>query len=150
MLCSTTTRIKIMERPKVTQEMIMEAAGKVAASNAWDADQASDLGKEYRSHMDGYTLAKALEDNCGWDIAVSDVEALDCMGAEVRAIHRTACLAWAQVHDIQPPLPIGAMTTRGEITGIYEHDAACYLIRQSGETNESRRLIVKFEDACAA
>jgi len=54
-------------------------------------------------------------------------------------------------HDgSQPPMPIGTMTTQGKITGIYEHDAACYQIRENGETNESRRLIVRFEDARAA
>lgn len=139
-----------MERPKVTKEMIAEAAKKLAAENGWDADQAADVAKVYRSHIDGYELAKELESSCFWNITVMDVDALDGMDSEVREIHRAACLVWAREHDIQPPLPIGTMTTRGEITGIYEHDAACYLIRESGETNESRRLIVRFEEARAA
>ena len=78
-----------------------------------------------------------------------DVEALDYMDCEVRNIHRAACLSWVLENNIQPPLPIGTMTTRGEITGISTHDAASYLIRENGETNESRRLIVRFEDASA-
>jgi hypothetical protein len=41
------------------------------------------------------------------------------------------------------------MTTRGEITGIYEYGAACYLVREPG-AGESRRLIVRFEDAIPA
>lgn len=134
-------------RPKITPEMIAEAARKLAADNGWGADQAADIAKVYRSHMDGYGLAKELESRHLWDIGVIEVEALDCMDGEVRAIHRAACKEWAKEHDIQPPLPIGTMTTRGEITGIYEHDAACYLIRADGEANESRRLIVRFEDA---
>lgn len=139
-----------MERPKVTPEMIAAAANKLASQNGWRTDQAADVAKVYRSHMDGYELAKELESRCYWDISVMDVNDLDCMDSEVREIHRSACLAWAKEHDIQPPLPIGTMTTRGEITGIYDHDAACYLVRKSGETNESRRLIVRFEDARAA
>lgn len=139
-----------MERPKVTQEMIVQAAQKLAAENRWDADQAAEVAAEYRTHMDGYQLAKELDSRHGWRISVMDVDALDCMDSEVREIHRAACLAWAKEHDVQPPLPIGTMTTRGEITGIYEHDAAYYKVREPGETNDSRRLLVKFEDARAA
>jgi len=139
-----------MERPKVTPEMIAQAAQKLAAENGWDAEQVADVAKCYRSHIDGYELAKELESRCYWSISVMDVDALDCIDSEVREIHRAACLAWAKDHDVQPPLPIGTMTTRGEITGISTHDAAAYLIRENGETNEGRRLIVRFEDARAA
>lgn len=139
-----------MERPKVTKEMISDAARKLATENGWDEDQAADVAKVFDSHMDGYELAKALESRCGWTIQVIDVEALDGMDLEVRELHRAACKAWALEHNIQPPLPIGTMTTKGEITGVYEHDVACYLIRGFGETNDSRKLIVRFEDARAA
>lgn len=138
-----------MNRPTITPDIIAEAAKKLAADNLWDADQAADLAKTYRYPMDGYELAKNLELHCCWDISVMDVDALDCMDTEVRELHRAACMTWAKENDIQPPLPVGTMTTQGEITGIYEHDAACYLIRAIGETNESRRLIVRFEDAKA-
>lgn len=139
-----------MERPKITQEMIVQAAQKLAADNGWDDNQVADLAKVYGPYMDGYQLAKELESRCYWNITVMDVDALDCLDTEVRAIHRAACMAWVKEHDIQPPLPVGTMTTQGEIAGIYEHDAACYLIREHGETNPSRHLIVRFEDARAA
>lgn len=139
-----------MERPKVTQEMITQAAQKLAAENGLDAEQVADVAKHWRNHMNGYQLAKDLENYCGWDISVEDVDALDCIGSEVRELHRQACISWAKEHGIQPPLPIGAMTTRGEITGVSQYDVACYLIREHGETNESRRLVVRFEDARAA
>lgn len=139
-----------MERPKVTPKMILQAAQKLAADNQWDADKVADIVKCYRIHIDGYELAKELESCCSWDISVMDVEALDCMDSEVREIHRAACLKWAKKHNIQPPLSIGTITTHGEITGISSHDAASYLVRKHGETNESRRLIVRFEDARAA
>lgn len=138
-----------MERPKVTPEMIVEAVQGLAAENGWDAQQVADVAKEYRSHIDGYELAKALESNCHWCICAADVAALDCVDMDVREIHQVACLAWAKEHNIQPPLPIGTLTTKGEIVSIYEHDAACYLVRAPNETIESRRLIVRFEDARA-
>lgn len=139
-----------MERPKVTPEMIAQAAQSLAAENGWDAEQVADVAKHWRSYMNGYELAKELDTYCGWEINVSDVEALDCIGSEVLEIHRAACMAWAKENDVQPPLPIGTMTTRGEITGISTHYAAAYMIRETGETNECRRLIVRFEDARAA
>lgn len=139
-----------MERPKVTPEMIAQAAQKLASENGWDSEQVDDVAKHWRRCMNGYELAKELDTYCGWEIDVSDVEALDCIDSEVRGIHRAACWEWAKEHNVQPPLPIGTMTTRGEITGISKYDAAAYLIRENGEINESRRLIVLFEDARAA
>lgn len=139
-----------MKRPTVTQEMIEKAAQKLALNYEWNEDNVTDIVKFYRNNMDGYKLAKRLESYAGWDITVSDVDALDCIDSMVHDILRLAGLQWEKECDIQPPLPVGTMTTRGEITGIYEHEAACYLIRENGETNESRRLIMRFEDARAA
>src|SRR5574343_2074500 len=84
------------------------------------------------------------------NIATDDVIALDNMNKEVREMHRKACIAWAKDNDIQPPFPIGTMTTKGEITGISEYHAASYLVKENGQKNETRRLIVKFEDAIQA
>jgi hypothetical protein len=136
------------QRPTVTPEMIQQAAQRLAAENGWNGDEAKEIASVYRRHMNGYSLAKELDSRYCWDISVLDVESLDCMDSYVRSIHDAACMAWAKEQNIQPPLPIGTMTTRGEITGIYEHGAACYLIREN-ETDDSRRLIVRFEDARA-
>lgn len=136
-----------MQRPKITQEIIEQAAKDLAAEMGWDEAQAAEIANVYRLHMDGYQLAKGLESVHLWDITVVEVDALDSMDSTVREIHRKVCMGWARENDIQPPLTIGTMTTRGEITGIYEHDAACYLVREHEETSVSRRLIVRFEDA---
>ena len=139
-----------MERPKVTPEMVFEAATKLAKANGWDTDQAADLASSYRRHMDGYQLAKNLERRHCWEITVSDVNALDCMDSDVREILTHACMVWARENDIQPPLPVGTMTTLGEITGLYKYEAACYEVLEPGCIEPSRRRIVRYEDACAA
>ena len=137
-----------MERPKVTRDMITAAAQVFCAREGWDADQASDLARVCRSaNMDGYELAKELDGVCGWMPTAQDVETLDNFGHEVRELHREACIIWARDNNIQPPLPVGTITTQGEITGIYAHDAACYEIRRPGDTEPTRRYIVRFEDA---
>jgi hypothetical protein len=136
-----------MNRPKVTPELIATVAAAFCSSHSWDASQADDLARAYRSGMDGYELAKALDTYHGWMPTADDVASLDCFGSDVREAHRQACIAWARDNNIQPPLPIGTMTTRGEITGISEWDGATYLIRENGCTQASRRLLVRFEDA---
>lgn len=138
----------MIERPKITPELIEATAVAFGMSNGWDADQAADLTRVYRGgHMDGYELAKALDSECGWSPTAQDVETLDGFCDEVRAAHRKVCIAWANENNIQPPLPVGSITTQGEITGIYAHDAACYEIRRAGDTEPTRRYIVRFEDA---
>ena len=139
-----------MERPKVTPEMVSEAATKLATANGWDTDQASDVASAYSRYMDGYQLAKELERKHGWLITAPDVEALDCMDSDVREILKHACMEWARENDIQPPLPVGTMTTLGKITGLYKYEAACYEVLEPGCTEPSRRRIVRYEDACAA
>ena len=132
-------------RPAVTPSMKLQAAKNIAARNNWEAERADDIAEAFDCHDDGYELAKKLDNDYGWDISAMDVDALDQMDSEVHTLHRAACIEWAKEHDIQPPHPVGTMTPRGEITGIYEHDAAMYLIRRPGEQS-SRREIVRFED----
>ena len=136
-----------MNRPQLTKELIATTAATYCEQNGWDADQAADLASVCNRHMDGYDLAKELEQACGWLPTAQDVEVLDGFGSALRAAHRKACITWARENNIQPPLPVGTMTTLGEITGIYAYDGACYEVRVTGDTDPTRRRIVRFEDA---
>lgn len=137
-----------MNRPTLTKELLAATAAAFCERNGWDADQAADLARVCHSqHMDGYALARALERTCYWDPTAQDVETLDSFGYDLREALRQARIAWARDNNIQPPLPIGTMTTRGQITGIYEHDGATYMVRENGCTQQGRHLLVKFEDA---
>ena len=139
-----------MDRPKLTKELITATAAAFCERNGWDAEQAADLAGVCRSeHMDGYELAKALEQRCYWSPTAMDVETLDTFSADLREALREARISWAHDNNVQPPFPVGTMTTRGEITGIYDHDGACYEIRKPGDANPTRRYIVPFEDARA-
>ena len=136
-----------MERPKMTHELITAVAQTFCADNGWDEEQAADLARVCRSgHMDGYELAKELDSLCSWMPTAQDVETLDNFSYAVREAHRQTCLAWAHDNNVLPPLPIGTMTTRGEITGIYAHDAATYEVRKHGATDPTLRQLVRFED----
>lgn len=138
-----------MDRPKITRELIAAAAKTFCARNGWDEQQAEDLGRVAYAHMDGYELAKELDHVCYWSPTAQDVDTLDWFSHEINEAHRQACAAWARDNNVQPPLPIGTMTTRGEITGISKYSPACYEIRKPGDTEPTRRYIVPFEDAKA-
>lgn len=136
-----------MNRPQLTKELIAATAATFCEENGWDADQAADLASVWSGHMDGYELAKELDRMCGWSPTAQDVEVLDGFDSDLREAHRKVCIAWARENNIQPPLPIGTMTTLGEITGISARYGACYEIRMTGDTDPTRRRIVRFEEA---
>ena len=137
-----------MDRPKLSKKLIAATAAAFCERNGWDADQAADLARVCsHAHMDGYELAKALDCICYWTPTAQDVETLDNFGCDVREAHRQVCIAWARDNNVLPPLPMGTITTQGEITGVSSHSPACYEIRKPGDTDPTRRYIVRFEDA---
>ena len=136
-----------MDRPKVTKEMILEAAKQIAENLDVDAET---IAEHYRHPMDGYQLARELDRYAHLDLAMADVEELDGMSGIVDRLHSEAEKKWAAENDIQPPLPIGTTIKQGVIARIYEYAAARYLVKENGCTQEGRHLIVKFEDAKVA
>lgn len=136
-----------MGRPKITEEMILEAAKQIAEHLDGDAET---IAENYEHPMDGYQLAKELDRNAYWDLTMSDVEELDGMSTIVERLHSEAEKKWVSENNIQPPLPVGTTIKQGVIDGIYEHAAARYRVKETGCTQAGRFLLVKFEDAVAA
>lgn len=154
-------------RPK---EMTKAIAEKVAREIAGELDKSGHLaGRQVdgavldivqcaRRDMDGYALAKALDDDCFWDCNFALAEALDSFSSMVDHEIRAAEKAWAERNDIKPPLAIHTRVKwregpAGEITDIYEHGAAKYLIKVDGDPDAAPprhvRRIVNFEDVTA-
>jgi hypothetical protein len=144
-------------RPTVTDAMKLKAALPIAMEMLFD-DGAKDIADNGSLHSDGYTLAKALESD-GWDISREDIDTLDEFSHNLSDELEQAEKQWAEINDIQPPLPIGTRITvarsgEGEITGVYQHGAAKYEVRLDSNTAaqdaSNTRRIIKFEDAAAA
>lgn len=136
-----------MNRPKITKEMVLEAAKEIAKKLGGDAETIAD---HYQHPMDGYELARELDRYAGWgDLNMQDVEELDCMRSIVDRLQREAEKKWFAESDIQPPLPIGATIKQGVIVDIYKHAPARYSVKENGCTKDGRYLLVKFEDAVA-
>lgn len=141
-----------MERPKVNKEMIAEAAKLTAKQTSnIDDDERDDLERDiikaYCYLMDGFQLAKYMEDY-GWVVDTIFVEDMDSMDNYVRQVHQREQFKWEKEFDIKPPYPVGTKTTKGEITGISEYGAAQYKIKPYGQEDETcgkRRRIVNFE-----
>jgi hypothetical protein len=150
-------------RPTVTDEMKLSAAMPIARqmlSEVSDSVEsgAIDIARNGRLHIDGYELAKALESD-GWDISREDIDTLDEFERNLDCELAVAEKEWAELNDIQPPLPIGSRVTtphsgEGEITGIYQYGAAKYEVRLDSNSEQddacNSRLIIRFEDATAA
>ena len=117
-----------------------------------------DLVKCGRTHIDGYELAKELEDRCHWECDLEMANELDSFAHAASEEIRKAEKAWAAREAIVPPLPLGAHvkikswreTETGLIDGIYEYGAAQYLIKIDADPEADRpsrsRRIVNFED----
>lgn len=141
-------------RPTATPEILLKAAMEVEKDLAqWGnwADQCEGVGRALArisggQHMNGYQLAKQLESDCAlFDVDAEVVETLDSFGHEVDRLLTDLEKQWEHEHQVQPPHPIGTVLTDGPITGIYEHEAATYLVDHGRGRN--CRLLIKYENA---
>lgn len=137
----------LIARPPISEATIQAAAHAFAVQNGWTHALTEDLIAVYRPYMNGYAIAKELEDKRGWSITASDVEVLDSFEIDVRELHRQACIAWEREHAVKPPFPIGTVILQGQITGISDREPATYLVKEHGLIDGRSRLLIKFEDA---
>lgn len=137
---------KTPPRPKVTKDMIVEAATKILNANRIN-ECADDVGSEYRHGIDPYELAKKLENSCGWSVDSWVVEALGSLHFEIDSLHKSACENWVSQYNIRPSLENGTEIQQGVIDGVYQYSPAYYRVKEHGCTKDGRFLLVKFEDA---
>lgn len=140
--------IKVPERPKVDKEMIEAAARKLVDVNAtFDGCNFEEIADQYYYGIDGYELAKRLDDHYYWDIDAAMVSELDSMDGIVRDLWQEKQREWVNEFNIQPTLENGTHITKGVIDGVSTYHAACYNVKEYGCEKQNRYLIVKFEDA---
>lgn len=115
------------------------------------ADVARDIADAWHYGMNGYELAKTLENSYGWcGLDLQDAEDLDCIDSVVRGVDEAARKEWVAQWDIKPPFPVGTELTQGRIASVCDYSAATYRVKERGCTNEGHYLLVKFENAKAA
>lgn len=147
-------------RPKnLTPEMLLSIGTELAAMLAksghiekGDVEAcAADIAKVGRLHIDGYELAKSLDDRCYWDCNLMMADDLDAFSSLADDKIKAAQREWAERNNVQPPYPIGTRvkTKRGElgvIDEVYSHGVAQYLVKMDNETRPTCRSILAFED----
>ena len=152
-------------RPKLTPEIRLIAARRLVADllkggclGPHDDLEgcAADIAAEGGFWTDGYSLAKSLDDHHGWSPTAEMVDILDSFYGYTHHALEAAEKEWLARNPVEPPLPVGARVKlksgeTGEITGIYEHGPAKFLVAIDGDKmtgiNTSGRRIVNFEDA---
>ncbi len=140
-------------RPKANEEIIRIAAGSIITQFSKPPTQGDedyyvrDILDSYHYSMDGYELAKRLDDHCGWDIDVNTVNVLDDMDHEVRNVVENREKEWAKEYNIQPTLAMNTKIKEGVIVGIDEYHAARYKVKAYDCVYDNRYLLIKFEDA---
>jgi len=129
--------------------MKVEAAKEIATLINGNDEDADTFATHFSGHMDGYEFARKLDRHAGYCFCMADIEMLDGMYWAVEEIRRRHEKKWFIANDIKPPLDIGVEIKQGRITGIDEYSTACYRIKENGCTDDSRFLIIRFEDAKA-
>jgi hypothetical protein len=117
------------------------------------------LAKASDRHLDGYQLAKRLDDWHHWDCNLAMAEDLDNFSRYLEDELRKAELAWFERTNPAPPFPDGARIAfgrnkTGTIDRIFEYGPAKYSVKVDGDpeadTEARRRSILNFEDVRAA
>lgn len=166
-MTTATVSTAIEPRPKTaTREMKHAAAERTVDSlishghlaPAERADSIESLAKVGERYMDGYQIAKRLDDWSHWDCDLEMAEDLDSFPGHLDDELRKAEQAWFDRTQPQPPFPVGARIAFGRdsvgvIDSVYDHGPAKYAVKVDGDgeadTPTCRRSIVNFEDVRA-
>jgi hypothetical protein len=135
-------------RPEISKDTILIAALKISRYIRGENEEsdAEDIADCYYEHIDGYELAKRLENDCHWDISVDMIEHLDSMEHYVSEEHEIVLKKWVIDSKIEPPFENGTKVKQGVIAGIYEYGAAKFLVKRNGCTDDRSFGIINFED----
>jgi hypothetical protein len=138
---------KAMKRPTVTNEIVREAAEYVL--RAADDDEIEAVVKIYNHPMDGYRIARALEDELIENYTTNDVLEFDGISSRVDNSLREKEWQWVKEWNIQPPLPAGTAIKQGIIHDVCIYRPATYRVAEYRSTSPDGFLLVKFENAVA-
>ncbi len=155
-----------MTKPRpteTTEDMKREVARDICAALVEDGHfsqndaeaRAGDLVSAITHRADGYQLARKLDDDFGWSISLSVIEALEGCRYQLDEEILHAQRDWVKEEGIQPVFVSGQpVVLRSGETGVIDcvskHRPACYEVKIDGDEKadgpmKSRRLC-RFED----
>jgi len=157
------TDTKTPKRPtRICGNGIIEAAREIATdlaragqipSGETEEGIAAEIAHVGEWHMNGYELAKELDNRYSWDIDADIVETLDGWSHVCRKQLIIIQRKWVEENDITPPYPDGTRVRAryggdwvdGKIDGVYGRGVAQYLIDLIPPMPNKGRAIVYFE-----
>jgi hypothetical protein len=139
--------VKTMKRPTVTDEIVREAATFVLKTA--DDDEIDAIVKIYHHPMDGYRIARALEDELRENYTIDDALDFDGIGSRIDSRLLKHEWQWAREWNIQPPYSEGTAIMQGIIHDVCSYRPATYRVAEYRITTPDRFLLIKFEDAVA-
>lgn len=113
-----------------------------------------DIAKYADCHMDGYEIAKRLDDTYHWDCDLELAEDLDGWGHCYSEKLRERQKEWAATADLGAPFEPGTRVTAiwgrdtytGKIKEVYEFGPAQYVVEIDGRNNNGGGAVVDFEN----
>lgn len=95
--------------------------------------------------MDGYQIARALEQHKHWDCDMAIAEIVDRYSTLCGDLLRAAEEQWGKENPMEPPYPVGVWVSTpygiGRISEVYPRAPNSYLV-----LIDNRRILVPFED----
>lgn len=151
---------------RLTEDMKLAAAaelvGDLIKEHHLDEQQRAgaiaDIARHASSSMDGYEIAKTLDDRCYWSCDLEMAEALDGYSHIAHKHLAAAQLAWFEAEKPTAPaepgqrieFKWGGKAHTGTVDEIYAHGAAQFTVKVDGDeaadTSSQRRAIVNWED----
>lgn len=117
-----------------------------------------DIAKHAAQNMDGYELAKTLDDRCYWSCDLVMAEALDGYSSAARKQLDAAQKAWFEAEQPTPPVEPGQRVEfkwggkrhTGIVGAVYPHGVAQFTVKvdgdEAGDGASQSRAIVNWED----
>jgi hypothetical protein len=117
-----------------------------------------DIAQHATAHMDGYELAKVLDDRCLWSCDLAMADALDGYSSAARKQLDIAQKAWFEAEMPTAPAAAGqriafkwgGQSHTGTVGEVWAHGVAQFAVKVDGDdmadTSSQRRAIVNWED----
>ncbi len=158
-MCQIPNKRPIQVTDAMAHEAALELAAELIKGGGFDEtntpeELAGDIVKASRwnRHLDGYELARALENEFYWSPDASMVEDLDSFAVRCDRRLEVAEKLWASENPMEPPLPLGTQVKHhwgiGTIADISKYKPFTYNVTIPDKP--SAFALVKFEDAKAA
>ena len=152
------TRLTDAMKQAVAEELVADLIKDNELEEGQREGAVADIVRHAHSNMDGYELAKTLDDRCCWSCDLSMAEALDGYSSVARKHLDAAQRAWFEAEMPTPPaepgqrieFTWGGQDYTGTVGEVFAHGVAQFAVKIDGDADadaaSQRRAIVNWEN----